>query len=136
MKTNKIDFTVLPIAVRVYPDTRVTDETSGHSRKTWRRPNAMFVFDTETRTNATQTLIFGSYRFVVGGRCLEEGLFHADDVTEFERRILKTYVEAHRADTVREGKPDLRVLSVAQFVDRLYRAAYKGRCLLGRVHTI
>jgi hypothetical protein len=90
----------------------------------------MFVFDTETRTNATQTLIFGSYRYIVGGRCLEEGLFHADDVTDFERRMLKTYVEAHRADTVREGKPDLRILSVAQFVDRLYRAAYKGRCLL------
>ena len=32
----------------------------------------MFVFDTETRTDATQRLTFGSYRFIVAGQCLKE----------------------------------------------------------------
>jgi hypothetical protein len=90
----------------------------------------MFVFDTETRTDATQRLTFGSYRFIVSGRCVEEGLFHADDLSDKELRVLKAYAETHRADTVPEGNPKLRLLSPREFVDGLYRAAYKGRCLL------
>jgi hypothetical protein len=43
--------TPLPIAVRVYPDTRDT-ERDGRSRKSPPpRPDTMFVFDTETRTD-------------------------------------------------------------------------------------
>jgi len=41
----------------------------------------MFVFDTETTVDETQRLTFGSYRFIVGGRCLKEALFYADDLS-------------------------------------------------------
>src|SRR5690242_745163 len=65
----------LPIAVRVYP-------VGGRekSEKDWECPDGMLVFDTETRIDQTQRLTFGSYRFIVGGRCLEEGLFYGDDL--------------------------------------------------------
>jgi hypothetical protein len=90
----------------------------------------MFVFDTETRIDQTQRLTFGNYRFIVSGRCLEEGLLYADDLPNEERHVLNTYVATHSADTVSEGPSKLRLLSVKEFVDRVYRAAYKGRCLL------
>ena len=55
----------------------------------------MLVFDTETRTDATQRLTFGSYQFIVAGRCLEEGLFYANDLPEKDRKVLERYVATH-----------------------------------------
>jgi len=120
--------TLLPIAVRVYPQPKNADQES-HSHKPPRRPDAMFVFDTETRIDATQRLTFGSYRFVVAGQCLEEGLFYADDLPRKDLVVLKRYVESHRADIARGDRP-LRLLNRREFLKRLYRAAYKSRCLL------
>jgi hypothetical protein len=128
MQQNDSKTTKTPIAVRVYPN--IGEDTPQYSSRPWKCPDAMFVFDTETRTDATQRLTFGSYRFIVSGRCLEEGLFFADDLSDKELRVLKKYVEAKPADTVPEGNPKLRLLSRWEFVDRMYRAAFKGRCLL------
>src|SRR5688572_1904563 len=80
----------LPIAVRAYPVTETVERNSRFT-KPWRCPEAMFVFDTETRIDATQRLTFGSYRFVVSGRCLEEGLFYADSLSAQERQVLDAY---------------------------------------------
>jgi hypothetical protein len=118
----------LPIAVRVYPQ-RSGEEQEGRPQKSWRRPKAMFVFDTETRIDATQRLTFGSYRFVVDGQCLEEGLFCADDLPKRDRSVLKKYVEAHRADTS-QGNRQLLLLNRPEFLKKLYKAAYRSRCLL------
>ncbi len=119
----------LPIAVRVYPSTK-NAEQSARSSKPWRCPDKMFVFDTETRIDATQGLTFGSYRFIRTGRCLEEGLFHADDLPAKDRRVLQEYVATHKADTVREGVRRLQLLTLREFVDKLFRATYKGHALL------
>jgi len=90
----------------------------------------MLVFDTETRTDATQRLLFGSYRFIVQGECLEEGLFYADDMSGSERRILEKYVKIYRPEVSDGGAQQLHLLTRHEFVKKLYRAAYKGRCLL------
>ena len=119
----------LPIAVRVYPGPEAPEKHS-RSPRVWRCPKAMLVFDTETRTDPTQCLTFGSYRFIVDGRCLEEGLLYADDVTEKERRFLEKYVKTHHPEVVDEGFQQLRLLTRREFVNRLFHAAYKGRCLL------
>lgn len=120
--------TLLPLAVRVYPEPKNENQ---HDRplRHWQCPDAMLVFDTETRTDATQRLTFGSYRFLVAGQCHEEGLFYADDLPDTDLAILKRYVATHRADVV-EGNEGLRLLSLAEFLDRFYRAVYKSRCLL------
>lgn len=125
---NKPFLSLLPLAVRVYPEPE-KEKYDDRPLRNWQCPDAMLVFDTETRTDATQRLTFGSYRFLVAGQCQEEGLFYADDLPDTDLAILKRYVATHRADVV-EGNGSLRLLSLAEFLDRFYRAAYKSRCLL------
>lgn len=119
----------LPIAVRVYP--KPTDiKYDKRRRRSWQLPTAMLVFDTETRTDATQRLTFGSYRFIEDGECKEEALFCADDLPVEDWKTLERYTETHMADTVRASSLRLPLLTLRQFLDRLYGAAYKGRCLV------
>ena len=92
----------LALACRVYPVTPALAK-SPRSRRTWQQPRSMLIFDTETRIDATQRLTFGSYRFLVDGDCLEEGLFYADDLPEDDQAILRTYVETHLADVGEAG---------------------------------
>ena len=87
----------------------------------------MLVFDTETRVDETQRLMFGSYRFFRNGECQEEGLFFADDLAERERNILERYVKEHRAEA---ANTELKLLTLSKFLAKFYRAGYKGRCLL------
>ncbi len=125
---NKPSKTLLPLAVRVYPGWE-NEKQDGRPRRQWRCPEAMFVFDTETRIDAAQRLTFGGYRFIVAGECREEGLFYADDLTAAELATLKLYVSKHRAD-VAKGNAELPLLTLSEFLDKLYRTAYKSRCLL------
>jgi hypothetical protein len=126
--------TTLPIAVRVYPDLKGTQPRRDQASEV----DAMLIFDCETRTDRAQALTFGSYRFLVEGRCLEEGLFCADDLTARERGVLERYARSHSADTNARGlperdlasSPDLQLLSAAEFRALLYKVAYKGRGLL------
>jgi hypothetical protein len=121
----------LPIAVRVYPQVRSAKlenaRSSARPRKAWKRPEAMLVFDTETRIDATQRLTFGGYRFIVGGECLEEGLFYGDDLPEQDRKILEEYVFTHPVEAVNKK---LRLLTRCTFLKKFYQAVYQGRCLL------
>src|SRR5215471_7503294 len=89
------DISSLPIAVRVFPDIRKDRQ---RSETPWKRPAAILAWDTETRVDATQRLMFGSGRFIVGDVCLEEALFCADDLSAEERRILEEYTATHNAD--------------------------------------
>src|SRR5690348_14872458 len=86
----------VPVAIRVYP---VPSELRPRrrTRKPPRRPDAMMVWDTETRTDVTQRLTFGSYRFLANGECLREALFHADDLSRAEGRTLSKYAVTHSA---------------------------------------
>lgn len=118
----------LPLAVRVYSEPQ-REKRDDRPLRHWRCPDAMLVFDTETRTDASQRLTFGSYRLLVAGQCQDEGLFYADDLPATDLAILKRYVTAHRAD-VAHGNARLRLLSLAEFLNSFYRASYKSRCLL------
>src|SRR5271166_5563232 len=99
----------LPIAVRVYPDLKPTQP----ERKA-PQIDGMLVFDCETRTDRTQALMLGSYRFLVEGRCLEGGLFYADDLTEDEHQVLVEYARSHPADTDPRGLPERSISSNPQ----------------------
>ncbi len=119
----------LPLAVRVYPEPE-DNRPITRPQKAWRLPGAMLVFDTETRTDATQRLTFGSYRFIQDGQCREEGLFFADDLPRRDRRILERYVATRRAEVGEEGNPHLLLLTRREFLEKLYRTIYSGRGLL------
>ena len=119
--------TNLEIAVRVYPD---EPRARADARKAV-RPKTFLVFDTETTVDAAQRLTFGSYRFYDVDRCLEEGIFYADDLTVRERQTLERYVAQNAADV---DAPSLRALTLYnrdEFVDRVfYRAAFKARSMV------
>jgi len=123
--------TSLPISVRVYPELRIpaleNAYSSTHRRQTWRRPDSMLVFDTETRVDAAQRLTFGSYRFFIAGECQEEGLFFGTDLPAHDRQLLEQYVVDHSADAANKK---LKLLTLQQFLSKFYLAVYKTRCLL------
>jgi hypothetical protein len=125
------EITSLPISVRVYPAPPKPGpdniRSSANRDKIWRKPDAMLVFDTETRIDATQRLTFGSYRFFTDGVCQEEGLFHGVDLPDQERAILERYVAEHPAEAANKT---LKLLTLQQFLQKFYLAVYKGRCLL------
>jgi hypothetical protein len=114
----------LAVAIRVFPALKPT-ELKSHKNRVWRLPHAMFVFDTETRTDACQQLTFGSYRFFVNGELREEGLFYADDLPSKDRKTLEKYVAAQNS----RGN-HLLLLNRGEFLKKLYKAVYKGRALL------
>ena len=115
----------LPVAVRVYPDAKPEADMRVNKRLL-KRPDAMLVFDCETRTDATQRLTFGSYRYVLRGECVEEGLFYADDLPENEGWVIERYV----ADVAEHGNPELQLQARQEFVNGLFNDIYRARCLL------
>jgi len=122
--------TPLVLAVRVYPDTKKAQPDFEKSRRKWKLPDTMFVFDTETRTDQTQRLTFGSYRLIAAGQLVKENLFYGPTLPAKDRRILEVYVAIPRAVVPTEGAHDVSLLTRHLFVEKLFRAAYKGRFLL------
>ncbi|HLZ50328.1 MAG TPA: hypothetical protein VKP61_06250 [Candidatus Acidoferrum sp.] len=119
----------LPIAIRVYPLLERT-EPKNRTDKIWRAPRAMLVVDTETRTDSTQRLTFGSYRFFVDGELREEGLFCADDLSKRERKTLEQYVNRWNKRASKTSEISLLLLTRREFLKKFYKAVYKSRALL------
>jgi len=129
--TPTVEGASLPIAVRVYPlKPDDTDSQSNYVRRFWRGPDAILVFDCETRVDSRQTLTFGSYQAVIRGRRVEEGLFYGNELSQRELNILRNYVKIHKPDVSPDGHPKLRLLSLRQFLKEFYADAYKTRCLV------
>jgi hypothetical protein len=118
----------LPIAVRVYPDLKGWAPDASTEKPPL--PDATLTFDCESRTDPAQPLTFGSYRFAVHDRCLEEGLFTAADLKRSEKAVVTRYLRTHDADTDPSGDPDLHSRSLADFLTFFYRMAYQGRALV------
>lgn len=122
---------LLPIAIRVYPVFPIQeDEKRKGKGGWWPLPRGIFVFDTETRTDSTQRLTFGGYRFLVDWRCVEEGLFYGDDLSRGEIRTLQRYARTHKPTTISNGNRKLRLLPLRRFNNELFSDIYKSRCLL------
>jgi hypothetical protein len=121
--------TPLAVAVRVFPVLDSSGESDRKNKK-WRLPNAMFVFDTETRTDATQRLTFGSFRFFVDNELKQEGLFYAHDLPDKDRKTLERYVAGQHERAQKSGEIPLLLLTRREFLKKFYKAVYKGRALL------
>ena len=88
--------TAMPVAVRVYPlPPQDPDDDGSKKRKKRELPEEIIIFDTETRTDEAQSLLFGSYRVYIAGDFIEEGLFYPEDLTAKELRVLKRYARTH-----------------------------------------
>jgi hypothetical protein len=122
--------TPLIIAVRVFPDLKDEDREFYKTQREWHRPDAMLVVDTETRTDRTQRLTFGCYRFIVTGQLAKENLFFADDLPTKEQSILERYVSTPRVVVPDETTHDVSLLTRPQFLRNFFHNAYRGRCLV------
>src|SRR5205085_11255689 len=94
-----------------------TSDGSSRSAKFWREPEGILVIHIHSGSAAPQKLV-GSYRLIVAGECLEEGLFYGPKA---DVPLLKKYVE---------HAPKLRLLPRREFLKRFYDLAYKARCLV------
>jgi hypothetical protein len=119
----------LPVAVRVFPLLE-HGKPKNRTDKIWRAPRAMFVVDTETRTDSTQRLTFGSYRFFIDGELQQEGLFYADDLSKRERKALERYVDRWNKRASKTSEIPLLLLTRREFLKKFYKVVYKSRALL------
>ena len=119
----------LPVAVRVFPYAPDKEKEHGPTRA-WLCPRGQLVIRTLASSSSTQKLTIGSHRFIVGGQCLEEGLFYADDLPRRELRVLKDYVLSHNANVAPGDNRRLRLLTRREFLDLFYQLAYKARCVV------
>jgi hypothetical protein len=116
----------LPVAVRVFPyaaDKRKEHHWAGSSPL-----RGTLVIHTAESTGSAQKLTFGIYKLIVGGECLEEGLFRADDLPRRELQVLQDYIVRHNVDLARGDHRRLRLLVLCEFLDLFFQLAYKARC--------
>jgi hypothetical protein len=124
---------VLSIAHRVWA--RPDNGPRGAQKAKQAEPSYVLVFDTETTIDHRQALTFGSWRYhrvhEAGIHCVDEGLFHADDLKETDPEgfdVLKRYAASHRAETER-GRL-LRLMDRSTFVEKVLFPVLEAR---GRV---
>jgi len=119
----------LTVAVRVFP--YAADIGKDHR---WTSssllPTGMLVIHTAGCSGSSQKFTTGSYRFVVGGQCLEEGLFYADDLPRREVQVLQDCILRHNVDAAPGDNRRLQLLTRCEFLDLFYQLAYKARCLV------
>jgi hypothetical protein len=102
-------------------------------------PEYVLVFDTETSIDTAQKLTFGSYRKCQRGpsgyECVEEGLFHADDLAAGQRKVLERYVNDPKNTPGIEAQlfpPQMRLnlYSRSQFVERIFWTAIRKAAIV------
>lgn len=135
---------LLPVAVRGYTVRRKEAEPADSARRgQWKFPSGVLVFDTETTTDRSQRLNFGSWRYYRVGwdgagppemACVEEGLFYADDLPERYPTGYEALLDyrARHGPAVSWDVPDaawrLELMSAHEFVNEvLHPLAYRGR---------
>ncbi len=98
----------------------------------------MLVFDTETTTDTEQDLLFAVYRLCERNgdeyRCLEEGMFYADDLDAAQVEILKSYARSEIADIEVQAFPPklkLALYSRSVFLKRVFwKAVQRGSLIV------
>lgn len=118
----------LPIVVRAYvckakSSMTQTKNVKKTSHKKIAGPSEWtLIFDTETTTNASQKLRFGSYQVRKSGDLMESGIFYdPETIKKSEQKTLEAYVEAH----------GLKLLTAKEFIESvLYLIGYKYRATI------
>jgi len=114
--------------------THVLDPKSKQQRRlkrTFPDLRHVLVLDTETSTDSKPKLNFGAYQFceVESDRvfkCLEEGLFHSDDLDTPQLELLRTYVRNENRKKTGFRCPKLRLYSRSTFIEKVMYAAIQA----------
>jgi hypothetical protein len=118
--------------------TRILDQSSENRRGIARRsPDLRYVLllDTETTTDAKQSLNFGVYQFCEADSdgnfvCLEEGLLHSDDLTPAQLEILRKYVRNENRKKIAVRRPKLKLYSRSAFVEKVLYLAIQANAAI------
>jgi hypothetical protein len=102
------------------------------TRKPAQLPKYVLVLDTETTTDSRQHLNFGAYQFCEresrGNYVLrEEGLFHADDLSAAQLRVLTKYARAENRKRCGALGLKLKLYSRFAFVEKVMYTAIQAR---------
>jgi hypothetical protein len=99
-------------------------------------PEYTLVFDTETTLDPrTQSLLFGFYRVckLMADKyvCVEEGSFHADDLSDEYLKFIGRYKRDHKSE-VASGNYDeeLHIYKRADFIEKVFFEAIRTRSLI------
>jgi hypothetical protein len=130
----------LETAVRAYVDVPHNPKDRPRERSINLKPSYILVFDTETTTDASQQLNFGSYRYCrmawapePRATCVEEGIFYSDELPVRDPQgfeALSRYCAENRADVSPDCDDDLKLISRKEFVDVIHAEAFKKRATL------
>lgn len=136
----------LPVAVRAYAVGEEWDSpTDAQVRRSSLQPEQILVFDTETTADPSMRLNFGAWRYLrvdrdqadPAFRCVQEGLFYADDLPARDARayeVLREYVSWNTPSTDRDvldASRTLHLWSQKEFLDKVFwPAAYQVRGLV------
>src|SRR5438034_9325468 len=121
----------LPVMYRAYVQRVPPATPMAKKRQALGWPETVLVLDTETTTDPTQRLLYGSWRFGHWGEngmfvCLEEGFFYDDALPETNPgawQCVRNYVGSRRADTLNRRRSDILLLSRRAVVhERLWKA--------------
>src|SRR2546425_6542097 len=88
--------------VELKPKDKTTNDYSEPKWAEW-----ALCYDTETTLDPkVQALLFGWYRVLrlQDGMyvCVEEGIFHADDLSEADIHVIKSYVRSHNSEVAHD----------------------------------
>jgi len=131
---------VLPVALRAWIARAAERKKGPYHPPVLPWPESALILDVETTTDATQRLLFGSYRvgnFGIHGEfdCLEEGLIYADDLSEYYPAgwaVLQEYASAEAPATTNLRRPGLLLYSRREFLEkRLWKAVQAGTLIGG-----
>jgi hypothetical protein len=94
----------------------------------------VLVFDCESRLSAEQELTFGSWRFceLRGDEyiCVDEGLFHIDNLPAHEYEELRNFVQSHTPETADDGTQRLHLYSRSKFVNEILGMAIQAKAMI------
>jgi hypothetical protein len=90
-------------------------------------PARILVLDTETTIDTEQQLMFGVYRLcnLIEEKylCCEEGIFHKENISNRERKVLEAYAKKNFAGIEVKSfppKPDLKIYPRWKFIERVF----------------
>lgn len=97
-------------------------------------PDSVLVFDCESRITADQTLTFGFWRFGDlrnnGYVCVEEGIFHDEQLSAKELHVLRKFARATTPETADDGSDRLRLYSRSKFIEEVFGMAIQAKALI------
>jgi hypothetical protein len=113
----------LAISIRAFvPPPQVKKFTRKPRKMEHRQSEWTLVFDTETKTDASQAIRFGVYHVYSGDTVHESGIFYDSEVLgDAEQTLLQAYADAH----------GLKLITKTQFIDDVfYGVAYELRATI------